>query len=353
MPDNTILDNSTPDFSAIWASKSPLGLYPFTNAEILEGWNTIGDTPPNRTMFDAWMNRADKKMKWMYDNMFSADAMAGYLFWRFKKNPYFVGEKVSLQKEYPTVYLECTVAGETADTDMLNLPDGKNVGDIIVDGTVQWIVRQNASTADVSKSVSDHNSSSSAHSNLLRVQSMESTENGINYVTQDGQPHSIGFWDTLKQALTGSFTANGSKNSLFQQLDGIAGLIKKITGEANWYDAPSVSMKQLVAQMNSVAAISEYDVDDPNAWWVKLRGEPGLIIQGGYINATSVKTLFNYPISFPTKALAIYTTYSGKQNGSFSGATGVTSILNDNRSFYSAMWSASSEDRIRWLSIGE
>lgn len=298
MPDNTILDNSTPDFSAIWASKSPLGLYPFTNAEILEGWNTIGDTPPNRTMFDAWMNRADKKMKWMYDNMFSADSMAGYLFWRFKKTPYFVGEKVSLQKEYPTVYLECTVAGETADTDMPNLPDGKNAGDIIVDGTVQWIVRQNASTADVSKSVSDHNSSSSAHSNLLRVQSMESTENGINYVTQDGQPHSIGFWDTLKQALTGSFTANGSKNSLFQQLDGIAGLIKKITGEANWYDAPSVSMKQLVAQMNSVAAISEYDVTAPNAWWVKLRGEPGLIIQGGYspnLGGTFTKP---FPIAF-------------------------------------------------------
>ena len=75
--------------------------------------------------------------------------------------------------------------------------------------------------------------------------------------------------------------------------------------------------------------------------------------QGGYINATSKKTLFNYPISFPTKALAFYTAYAGKSDNSFSGATGVTSILNDNRSFYSAMWAASSEDRIRWLSIGE
>lgn len=287
-------DNNIPDFNTIWASKSPLKLYDFTDAEILEGWNTIGSTPPNRSMFDAWMNRAGRKMKWMYDNMFSADAMAGYLFWRFKKSPYFVGERVSLQKEYPTIYLECLVAGETADEDILTLPEGKNVGDTIVDGTVQWVVRQNASTADVDKSVSDHNKSETAHSNLLRVKSLESTENGINYVTQDGNSHSIGFWDSLKKTLTGAFTANGNNNSLFQQLDGIAGLIKKITGEANWYNAPSVSMKQLVAQMNSVAAISEYDVDDPNAWWVKLRGEPGLIIQGGRTSSG----VFTYPVTY-------------------------------------------------------
>lgn len=295
-------DNIIPDFNTIWASKSPLKLYNFTDAEILEGWNTIGSTPPDRSMFDAWMNRADRKMKWMYDNMFSADAMAGYLFWRFKKSPYFVGERVSLQKEYPTIYLECLVAGETADEDILTLPEGKNVGDTIVDGTVQWVVRQNASTADVDKSVSDHNKSETAHSNLLRVKSLESTENGINYVTQDGKSYSIGFWDSLKKTLTGAFTANGNNNSLFQQLDGIAGLIKKITGEANWYNAPSVSMKQLVAQMNSVAAISEYDVDDPNAWWVKLRGEPGLIIQGG-MNVGGLT--FQFPIAFPTATLSV------------------------------------------------
>lgn len=295
-------DNNIPDFNTIWASKSPLKLYDFTDAEVLEGWNTIGSTPPDRSMFDAWMNRADRKMKWMYDNMFSADAMAGYLFWRFKKSPYFVGERVSLQKEYPTIYLECLVAGETADEDILTLPEGKNVGDTIVDGTVQWVVRQNASTADVDKSVSDHNKSETAHSNLLRVKSMESTENGINYVTQDGKSYSIGFWDSLKKTLTGAFTANGNNNSLFQQLDGIAGLIKKITGEANWYNAPSVSMKQLVAQMNSVAAISEYDVDDPNAWWVKLRGEPGLIIQGGNMTTATV----TFPLQFPSTALVAW-----------------------------------------------
>ena len=306
-------DNNIPDFNTIWASKSPLKLYDFTDAEILEGWNTIGSTPPDRSMFDAWMNRADRKMKWMYDNMFSADAMAGYLFWRFKKSPYFVGERVSLQKEYPTIYLECLVAGETADEDILTLPEGKNVGDTIVDGTVQWVVRQNASTADVDKSVSDHNKSETAHSNLLRVKSLESTENGINYVTQDGQSHSIGFWDSLKKTLTGAFTANGNNNSLFQQLDGIAGLIKKITGEANWYNAPSVSMKQLVAQMNSVAAISEYDVDDPNAWWVKLRGEPGLIIQGGNVGKGTIK----YSIAFTTLLALVVTPYNeGNGEGS-------------------------------------
>lgn len=30
-------DNNIPDFNTIWASKSPLKLYDFTDAEILEG----------------------------------------------------------------------------------------------------------------------------------------------------------------------------------------------------------------------------------------------------------------------------------------------------------------------------
>lgn len=293
--------NTAPDFSVIWAEKSPIGLYNLTDEQIQEGWNFIKDIPPDRTMFDAWMNRADKKMKWMFDNMFSDDALAGYLFWRFKNSPYFVGEKVSLQKEYPTVYLECTVAGTTADEDMLNLPEGKKAGDVFTDGTVQWIVRQNASTSYVTESIGNHNTSEEAHANLIRVKSMSTTDDGINYVTQDNQSHSLGLWSTLKAVLTGTTAGSGNKNTLFQQLDAIAGMVKKITGGANWYDNPAASIQQLVSMVNSVSAISECDVDNPNAWWVKLRGEPGLIIQGRNLSNITFNTEyeFNWPVAFP------------------------------------------------------
>ncbi len=126
----------------------------------------------------------------------------------------------------------------------------------------------------------EHNVAEDAHANLIRVKSMSTTDDGINYVTQDNQSHSLGLWSTLKAVLTGATAANGNKNTLAQQLDAIAGMVKKITGGANWYDNPAASIQQLVSMVNSVSAISEYDVDDPNAWWVKLRGEPGLIIQG-------------------------------------------------------------------------
>lgn len=150
------------------------------------------------------------------------------------------------------------------------------------------------------KNLQDHNKDETAHENLIRVKSMSTTDDGINYVTQDNQSHSLNLWNTLKQALTGATAANGDKNTLAQQLDAIAGMIKKITGGAGWYDNPAASIQQLVSMVNSVSAISEYDVDDPNAWWVKLRGEPGLIIQGGaFYESQSATDYRHLPIAWP------------------------------------------------------
>lgn len=134
--------------------------------------------------------------------------------------------------------------------------------------------------SDIRQLVTAHNTNTSAHANLLRVASIEEKDEGINYTTQDGAKHGLNLWNKLKSVITGAAVPNGNKNSLFQQIDGIAYIIKKITGEANWYDAPSTSLKDIVASLSNVAAISDYDVDDPNAWWFKLRGEPGIIIQG-------------------------------------------------------------------------
>ena len=59
---------ATPDYSLIWAANSPLSPYTFSDANYLTGWNFIGPIPPDRRMFDAWMNRCDEKEKWLYDN---------------------------------------------------------------------------------------------------------------------------------------------------------------------------------------------------------------------------------------------------------------------------------------------
>ena len=152
--------------------------------------------------------------------------------------------------------------------------------------------------SDIRQLVTAHNTNTSAHANLLRVASIEETDEGINYTTQDGKKHGLNLWNKLKSIITGTTVPNGNKNSLFQQIDGVAYIIKKITGEANWYDAPSTSLKDIVASLSNVSAISDYDVDDPNAWWVKLRGEPGLIIQGGKIQETGENVDIRFPIEF-------------------------------------------------------
>lgn len=168
------------------------------------------------------------------------------------------------------------------------------------------------------KNLQDHNKDETAHENLIRVKSMSTTDDGINYVTQDNQSHSLGLWSTLKAVLTGTTAGNGNKNTLFQQLDAIAGMVKKITGGANWYDNPAASIQQLVSMVNNVSAISEYDVDDPNAWWVKLRGDPGLIIQGindtsGWAGGNAKKKEMSFPITFPNANLiTVLSETSGK-----------------------------------------
>ncbi len=154
----------------------------------------------------------------------------------------------------------------------------------------------------ITDDISAHNKDENAHSNLVRVKSMSTTDDGINYITQDGQPHGLNLWDSLKRAITGAMTGSSNKNSLFQQIDAVAGMIKKITGGANWYDNPAYSIQQLASMVNSMSATSEYDVDDPNAWWMKLRGEPGLIIQGIHGNLKGTTTL---PIKFATPFLAV------------------------------------------------
>lgn len=55
------------DFSKIFASNSPLTPYTWSPSDYLEGWNTVGATPPARTQFDALQNITDLKLKYLND----------------------------------------------------------------------------------------------------------------------------------------------------------------------------------------------------------------------------------------------------------------------------------------------
>lgn len=136
-----------PDYSKIWGANSPLAKYEFTEADYLRGWEFIGSMPPARTMFDAWMRKADEKMRWLYDNAFSENSLGGFLFWRLPDTAYFVGEKRALQDGPLDVYIECTIAGRTSEEQIKKLPQGAEIGKTFVDGTATWLVRQFVTSA--------------------------------------------------------------------------------------------------------------------------------------------------------------------------------------------------------------
>lgn len=69
------------DFNRIWASTSPLTPYNFSNTNYLQGWNFVGSTPPARQMWDKYMNLADQKMQYLYNNYLplAGGVMTGWL----------------------------------------------------------------------------------------------------------------------------------------------------------------------------------------------------------------------------------------------------------------------------------
>lgn len=83
------------DFNKIWASTSPLTPYTFSDANYKQGWNFVGNTPPSRQMWDAFMQNADEKLKYLYQH---EDVPIGHEYFTFNPNipqgslPLFGGE---------------------------------------------------------------------------------------------------------------------------------------------------------------------------------------------------------------------------------------------------------------------
>ena len=129
---------ATLDYSKIWGANSPLAKYEFTEADYLRGWEFIGSMPPARTMFDAWMRKADEKMRWLYDNALVCQAGAGLV---QRSTRYELGDILyDTQLTRHDLRLECVQAGTTAAT--LQDLSGVHLGQGITDGTVVWRVKR-------------------------------------------------------------------------------------------------------------------------------------------------------------------------------------------------------------------
>lgn len=161
------------DFSKIWAQNSPLDPYVFSDDNYLRGWNFIGAQPPDRGMFDAWMNLADKKLKYLFDNSAS------------------------------------------------------------------------------SESLSEHNSDSSAHSNLTLT-------------------------------MNDSLIPTKDTDMLVNLLSGLGRRFRDVTGKGNWYDAPDISLATLATLVSNLAGGSDVSWSGSKFTNAKL-GISGLMAQNGYI----------------------------------------------------------------------
>ena len=161
------------DFSKIWAQNSPLDPYVFSDDNYLRGWNFIGAQPPDRGMFDAWMNLADKKLKYLFDNSAS------------------------------------------------------------------------------SESLSEHNSDSSAHSNLTLT-------------------------------MNDSLIPTKDTDMLVNLLSGLGRRFRDVTGKGNWYDAPDISLATLATLVSNLASGSDVQWSGNKFTNAKL-GMSGLMAQNGYI----------------------------------------------------------------------
>lgn len=119
---------AVPDFSKIWASQSPLTPYEFSDEDYLDGWEFIGEIPPDRRMFDTWQKQTDTKAQWLYQN-------AAYLI-RKDSTEYQKGDIAFSPNLVSSLVLECVSGGTTAATE----PDFSDatVGATVEDGTVKW-----------------------------------------------------------------------------------------------------------------------------------------------------------------------------------------------------------------------
>lgn len=143
---------------------------------------------------------------------------------RQKSTGYKINDKVNFKNGPLDVYLLCTKAGTTTDTDLLTLPDDINIDESFYDGTVEWTVKRFAdyetpkNRVDTSSGWQNKNPilekgelGIESDTNYIKVGDGNSTWNSLIYITNPDIKNKLDKNGIAAQATADSLNNNISK----------------------------------------------------------------------------------------------------------------------------------------------
>jgi hypothetical protein len=123
---------------------------------------------------------------------------------------------------------------------------------------------------------------------LSKIKAMQGTTN-----FQDAVPATL-------SALAGYFDSSGNA------LTAVKGKSTPAAGDNSTLLATTAFVASALSSAGYISTpIDSYDVSNASAWWIKLKGAPGIIIQGGIISSHSSINLstITFPIAYPSAIL--------------------------------------------------
>lgn len=143
---------------------------------------------------------------------------------RQKSTGYKINDKVNFKNGPLDVYLLCTKAGTTTDTDLLTLPDDINIGESFYDGTVEWAVKRFAdyetpkNRVDTSSGWQNKNPilekgelGIESDTNYIKVGDGKTTWNSLSYISSPSADNKLDANGTAQKAISDSLGNNISK----------------------------------------------------------------------------------------------------------------------------------------------
>lgn len=123
---------------------------------------------------------------------------------------------------------------------------------------------------------------------LTKIKGIQGTTN-----FQDAIPATL-------SALSGYFDSSGNA------LTAVKGKSTPTAGDNSTLIATTAFVASALSSAGYISTpIDSYDVSNSSAWWIKLKGAPGIIIQGGIISSNSSINLstITFPMSYPSAIL--------------------------------------------------
>jgi hypothetical protein len=144
---------------------------------------------------------------------------------------------------------------------------------------------------------------------LSKIKAMQGTTN-----FQDAVPATL-------SALSGYFDSSGNA------LTAVKGKSTPTAGDSSTLIATTAFVASALSSAGYISTpIDSYDVSDSSAWWIKLKGAPGIIIQG--INGIHQGATTAFPVAFNTVLGVSSTCNIGSKIGGYT-LTNTTIQMND------------------------